>query len=98
MMVPKRVFEDVDGFDERLVVAFNDTDFCLRLLKKGYLIVYTPHAVLYHHESASRGGRYPASDERLFVARWQEVIGRGDEYYNPNLTLIRDDWSLRVEG
>ena len=96
MMVPRRVFEEVRGFDERFRVAFNDVDFCLKLRQRGYLIVYTPLALLYHHEGASRGRVYPLEDERLFRKVWGDLIKVGDPYYNPNLTLSREDWSLRL--
>ncbi len=96
MMVPRRVFEEVSGFDERLRVAFNDVDLCLRVRCKGYLIVYTPFALLYHHEGATRGALHPLEDEELFWKLWGDLIRRGDPYYNPNLTLSREDWTLRL--
>ena len=40
MMVKKPVFEEVGGFEEKLKVAFNDIDFCLKIREKGYLIIY----------------------------------------------------------
>lgn len=94
MMMPRRVFEEVKGFDERLAVALNDVDLCLRLRQRGYLIVYTPFALLYHHESGTRGGLSPPKEEDLVWTLWGDVIRRGDPYYNPNLTLSRTDWSL----
>ena len=54
-VVKREVYLQLGGFDENLAVAFNDVDFCLRLRKAGYRIVWTPHAELIHHESASRG-------------------------------------------
>ena len=56
-----------------------------------------PYAVLYHHQSASRGPYDPASDrkyEELLRQRWKQVFERGDPYYNPNLSRTRDDFSL----
>jgi GT2 family glycosyltransferase len=97
LMIPRRVFEDLRGFDERLPVAFQDVDLCLRVRREGRLVVYTPFAVLYHYEGASRGRRHPTADERLFQRLWADVLQRGDPYYNPNLTCVRDDWSLRLE-
>jgi GT2 family glycosyltransferase len=96
MMVPRRVFEEVGGFDEQLQVALNDVDLCLRLRERGYLIVYTPRAHLYHHESGTRGRLHPPRDEQLVWERWGDVIRRGDPYYNPNLTLSRTDWTLAL--
>lgn len=96
MMVRRAVFEEIGGFDPQLPVAFNDVDLCLRLRERGYLIVYTPHAVLYHLEGGSRGRWHPQDDERRFRERWATVLARGDPYYNPNLTVEGEDWSLRL--
>jgi O-antigen biosynthesis protein len=96
MMVRRRVFEEVGGFDERIRVAFNDVDLCLRIRERGYLIVYAPGATLIHHESASRKALHPAEDEHLVRERWADVLERGDQYYNPNLTRWREDYGLDV--
>ena len=94
MMVPRRVFEDVGGFDERFAVAFNDVDLCCRIRARGYLIVYTPLAELCHLESASRKHLHPPADEVLMWERWGATIRAGDPYYNPNLTAMHEDWSV----
>jgi GT2 family glycosyltransferase/SAM-dependent methyltransferase len=94
MMVSRRAFETVGGFDEQFRVAFNDVDFCLRLRARGYLIVYTPFALVYHHESGTRGRLQPPEEEELVWTIWGDQIRRGDPYYNPNLTTSRSDWSL----
>lgn len=93
LLVRREVFDQVDGFDEGLEVAFNDVDFCLRLREKGYLIVYTPYAELYHYESKSRGYEdTPEKQERfqdeiaLMKVRWGHLL-KHDPYYNPNMTL-----------
>jgi len=98
MMVPRRVFDKVGGFDEALRVVLNDIDLCLRIREHGYEVVYTPHALLYHHEGASRGRLHPPEDEERFVARWSAQLGRVDPYYNPNLSDTREDWSLKLDS
>jgi GT2 family glycosyltransferase len=85
MMIRREVFWELGGFEERLGVAFNDVDFCLRAREKGYQIVYTPYAVLRHHESATRGRLHPEEDELFFRARWGNPGDYPDPYYNPNL-------------
>jgi GT2 family glycosyltransferase len=95
MIIRRKVFDEVGGFDEELKVVYNDVDLCLRIRKQGYLILYTPFAVLYHFESATRGRLRPTREEELFCRRWSETIRLGDPYYNPSLTLTREDWSLR---
>lgn len=92
LMIRKSVYEEVGGMDEHLAVTFNDVDLCLRLRAHGYLIVYTPYAQLYHHESRSRWYRPPRpEDVQYMLDRWGTVIAR-DPYYNPNLTLDREDF------
>ena len=102
MMVKTSVFKAVGGFDEELKVAFNDIDFCMKLRKAGYLIVYNPYAELYHYESKSRGLEdTPEKVARFnreiasFEKHWPEILRDGDPYYNPNLTLESQDFSLK---
>ncbi len=85
------VFREIGGFDERLPVAHNDVDLCLRVRSAGYRVVWTPYAELLHHESASRGAKARPedqvridADERLMRERWSAWIDR-DPGYNPNL-------------
>lgn len=86
MMVRRQVFEALGRFDEGLKVAFHDVDYCLRAREKGYLIVYTPYAVLIHYEGASRGSYHPQEDELSFRQRWGQPGQYRDPYYNPNLS------------
>lgn len=53
LMMRTRVFQEIGGFDERLAVTYNDVDLCLKARACGYLVVYTPYAILYHHEGLS---------------------------------------------
>ena len=103
MLTRRSVFEEVNGFDDNLSHAFNDVDYCLKIKERGYQIVYTPYAELYHHESLSRGyENSPDKRERFkneikyFQAKWKEVLEKGDPFYNPNLTLDKEDFSLRL--
>ncbi|MCZ7402835.1 MAG: glycosyltransferase [Candidatus Methanoperedens sp.] len=86
MMVRTTFFKEMDGFNEDLAVCYNDVDFCLRLREKGYLIVYTPYAELYHHESVSRGHKVFAHEADYMLKRWGDNL-RSDSYYNSNLSL-----------
>jgi GT2 family glycosyltransferase len=87
MMTKREVFEKLGGFDETFSVGGNDVDYCLRAAKIGYMTVYTPYAVLYHHEGVTRGRHFPASNHYHFLKKWRETIRQGDPYYNPNLSL-----------
>jgi GT2 family glycosyltransferase len=94
LMTRREVFEQVGGFDEeRLPVTFNDVDLCLKMHQAGYLIVYTPFAKLYHHESATRRRSVEALETDVMRERWAHFLER-DPYYNPNLSRERADFSL----
>ncbi len=94
LLTRREVFEQVGGFDEeRLPVTFSDVDLCLKMRRAGYLIVYTPFARLYHHESATRRRSVEALETEVMRERWPEYLER-DPYYNPNLSRERADFSL----
>ena len=102
MMLPRKVWEETGGLDESFEVAFNDVDLCMRIRQKGYLIVFTPYAELYHYESKSRKAddtpekraRFVGEVER-FQARWAKELEAGDPYYNPNFSLDDANFTIR---
>src|SRR5262245_14272895 len=97
----RNVYLQLGGFDEvNLPVTFNDVDFCLRVREAGYWIVWTPHAELVHHESASRGFDDSARKQVRFLAeidymkkKWGDTL-QCDPFYNPNLSLGDDLFTL----
>ena len=102
LMCRREVFEEVNGFEEELAVAFNDIDLCLKFVSHGYRNIYLPHVVLYHYESKSRGyENTPAKKVRFaqetdyLKQKWQGICDR-DPCYNPNLTRTHEDYSLNV--
>jgi len=103
LMVSRKKYDEVEGLSEDFAVSLNDVDFCLKLRGKGYLNVFTPFAELYHYESASRGSdmagtnaeRYNLESEH-FRNKWKEVLDKGDPYYNPNFSLDKSDFSLKI--
>ena len=102
MMIRSDVFREIKGLDESFAVAFNDVDMCMRIRRAGYLIVWTPYAEAYHYESKSRGYEDTPEKQRRFkgeidnfFSKWQDFLDGGDPYYNPNLTLEREDFSAK---
>lgn len=103
LMVKKSLYEQVGGLEETFEISLNDVDFCLRLREAGLLNVFTPFAQLYHYESISRGlddqgekaERYNRESEK-FRKKWKEVLEKGDPYYNPNFSLDRSDFAVRI--
>lgn len=101
VMIGKKEFEEVEGFDVNLAVAFNDIDLCLRIRKLGKLIVYNPFAELFHYESKSRGSDTTQdkierfnNETMYFEKRWKHIFEMGDPYYNRNFAVDRFDCSL----
>lgn len=103
LMVKKSLYEEAGGLDEGFAVSLNDVDFCLKLREKGLLNVFTPFAELFHYESISRGlddagekaERYNRESEK-FRNKWKKQLEAGDPYYNPNFSLDRSDFSLKI--
>ena len=101
LLVRKAVYQQVGGLDEQhLKVSFNDVDLCIKVREAGYRNLFTPYAELYHHESVSRGPndtrakRAVADAEAQFMRqKWGKLLDT-DPYYNPNLTLVHEDFSL----
>ena len=104
MLVKRSAYRAVDGLDESFKVAFNDIDFCMKLGKAGYRIVYNPYATMHHYESKSRGledtpekvARFHEEIVR-FARKWWPQMCKGDPCYNVNLSLSRSDFGLRAD-
>ncbi len=98
----RELFDQVNGFNESLAVAFNDVDFCLKIKQLGYHNLYLPHVRLYHYESKSRGMEDTAQKQQRFKLerslmqeQWGHLLQQ-DPCYSPNLSLAREDYSLNV--
>jgi len=100
----KSTWDMLGGLDESLAVAFNDVDYCLRVQHgAGQRILWCPDALLYHHESVSRGAEDDPAKVARFnaevdtaLARWGNVLDQ-DPAYSPNLTLAGDSFTLARE-
>lgn len=103
LVVRREIFEKVGGLEEDLRVAFNDVDFCLKVQSEGYRNLFTPDAELYHYESKTRGKEDTPEKKarelreiRYMRQKWAGVIA-ADPCYNPNLTRMREDFSLDID-
>lgn len=102
LLTKRRLFDEVGGFTEDLAVAFNDVDYCMKIRALGKLVVYNPYAKFYHYESKSRGMEdTPEKVARFnseiveFAKRWKECLRYGDPYYNPALTFMKSNFTLK---
>ena len=106
LMVKASIYNEVNGFDEKLSVAYNDVDFCVKIREKGYLIVWTPYAEAYHYESKSRGYETESPEKiqrfnkevEYFKNKWKDVLEKGDPYYNPNFSLDTSTFDLAPQN
>lgn len=103
LMIRREAFLKAGGFDEKLAVALNDVDLCLRIRRAGFKILFCPEARLTHFESKSRGMEDdPRKQERFnkeiayFQETWQDTIDAGDPYYNVNQTLHYANYSIEL--
>lgn len=101
LMVKRSVYQEAGGLEEELSVAFNDVDFCLKVLTKGYLIVYNPRVEAYHYESKSRGKEDTPEKVQRFRqeieymrTKWIALL-KNDAYYNKNLSRSKVNYSLK---
>lgn len=102
MMIRRDVWKQAGGFEEKLAVAFNDVDLCLKVRELGLLVVYNPDVEMYHYESKTRGPEDTEEKRRRFQteieymrAHWIKYLKDGDPYYNSNLSLKQWDYSIR---
>lgn len=96
LMMRKSVYREIGGFDENLDVIYNDVDICLKVICKGYYIIWNSHVVLNHYESASKGQTMPERNMKYFCDRWSTFLKSGDPFYNPNLSLSHCDYRVGI--
>ena len=102
LLTKRSLFDAVGGFTEKLAVAFNDVDYCMKVRALGKLVVYNPYAKFYHYESKSRGMEdTPAKLARFhseiltFGTTWKDILRDGDPYYSPALTFRKANFALK---
>lgn len=102
LLTKRSLFDAVGGFTEKLAVAFNDVDYCMKVRTLGKLVVYNPYAKFYHYESKSRGmedtpeklARFH-SEILTFGTTWKDILRDGDPYYSPALTFRKANFALK---
>lgn len=85
LMVSREKYEEIGGLDETMPVAYNDVDLCFRLIEAGYYNVQRNDAVLYHHESLSRG-----SDEQD-EGKWERLLAEKERLYRKHPRMLGRD-------
>ena len=105
LMVSRKKYEEVGGFDESFAVTYNDVDFCLKLYEAGYYNVVRNDVVLIHHESLSRGHdnmdiekikRLNRERDRMYDIH--PLFGHNDPFYNINFNHHNTDFSFNTSS
>ncbi|TSA18895.1 MAG: glycosyltransferase, partial [Nitrosopumilales archaeon] len=95
LLINKKIFDQVGGFSEEFDLYYGDADLCLKVLKYGYRVVYTPYAKLLHQGSSSIKEQtrsfFAVENHYMFIKKWP-YLKNGDPFYNPNLT-----WDYRID-
>jgi GT2 family glycosyltransferase len=84
LMVPRALFAEIGGFDERYTPAYcQDSDLAFRLRELGYKVVYQPRSQIVHYEGVSHGRdtsggikAFQTRNTRTFHARWRQALAR----------------------
>lgn len=108
LMIRRSVYEEVGGLDEEAFkVSYNDVDLCLKVRQAGYLVVWTPRAVVLHEGSVSQNavdGATQAAKRARFVGeqdamyeKWLPVLAR-DPAYNTNLSLHGTGFDVETDA
>ncbi len=103
LAVRKSLYNQVGGLDEvNLHVAYNDIDFCLKLLDAGYKNIFTPFASLYHHESLTRGTDDTLEKKAIYHREFNYMKNKwgdklvSDPAYNKNLSLENEHFAFNM--
>lgn len=98
MLVDRKVFDAVGLMDAEYFVYYDDVDFCIRALKKGVTLYYTPATRLWHKVSSSTGGeqsdfsiRYLSRNQALLINK--NFSGAARLYFHA-VNLVYYAWRL----
>ena len=82
-MLRRDVFREVGGLSLQFPRNFNDVDIAFKLINARYRIIWTPHARLYHFESASRNPSVDEKELEMIKNRWGQFFDN-DKYCRLN--------------
>lgn len=104
LMIKKEKYDQVNGLDESLEIAYNDVDFCFKLYEAGYYNVVRNDVKLYHHESVSRGSddideekQKRLLEERRYLYQKHPQLKGKDPFYSPNLCGNKVNYEIKVD-
>ncbi|MCL2792117.1 MAG: glycosyltransferase [Spirochaetaceae bacterium] len=94
LMIKKRLFFDIDGFNQHYAACYHDVDLCCTLLSAGYKNIINPNAIIKHYESRAGSETYNMVDRYVFLDKFWQLVAQGDRYYNVNLDLQKGNYQI----
>jgi O-antigen biosynthesis protein len=94
LAIRRSVWDELDGFDRRFQINYNDVDLCLRARSLGYSVILESAALLYHRETQTRSAVVTPVEKALFSSVWARNLASTDPFYNPNLALPDEQVAL----
>ena len=105
LLVSKEKFLRAGLFDEELAVGYNDVDLCFKLYENGYYNTLRTDAILFHHESVSRGIDALSEEKRKRLEGELEILNKKhpelagkDPFYNINFTTEKTDYDINIDN
>ena len=105
LAIEKKKWKQLRGMNyKKLAINYNDVDLCLRAHKLGYKNIYLPFVEAIHQESSTRGILKPyyfkqwKKELKWMKNKWRDTLHKGDLFYNPNLSLLHEDFSLGISS
>lgn len=87
MMTRASLYREVGGYSDNLAVSYNDVDYCMKVNKKGFWVVYAPSAELTHMESQSRVASADVGEVAWYHRQWAAQI-ISDKFYNERFLTV----------
>jgi GT2 family glycosyltransferase/glycosyltransferase involved in cell wall biosynthesis/predicted O-methyltransferase YrrM len=98
IMIPKRLFNEIGGFDRRYSPAYcEDSDLCFEVRKRNRRVLYQPASEITHFEGVSNGKdlktgikAYQVVNQKKFYEKWKDVLDRENFEAGKDVFLARD--------
>lgn len=108
MLIKRKVFDKIGGFDEEFFCYYEETEFQERAARNGFKILFVPRATLLHHVAhSSGGGANKITDYYLVRNRGKFIRDYQNSYFKPIsyvslfaeavLRSLRHDFKLRFK-
>lgn len=96
VLIRKEMFKLVGFFDEKYFLYYEDADYSVRVLKKGYKIFYVPKSIIWHKNAGSSGSGSSLQD--YYITRNRLYFGVKYASSRAKIALIRESLRILING